>query len=162
MFSSEVWKFTKWIKYMNIPTKFYMVVTSQLPLLIMANFSPLYIFLCTLIHFVVIQFIQSKSDKYLYPRPTKLEGWDGGWGVGVYWIHLVRLSVRLSVDDMVSGALVKFALEFQFQISYACWWWQKPIDFQRCHFQNGRLAAILDFLVSGLWLYFGFEYQLQT
>ena len=38
---------------------------------------------------------------YLYPRPTKLEG-------GVYWIHLVRpsvrLSVRLSVDDMVSGA----------------------------------------------------------
>ena len=25
-------------------------------------------------------------------------------GGGVYWIHLVRLSVRLSVDDMVSGA----------------------------------------------------------
>ena len=38
----------------------------------------------------------------------------------------------------------------------------KPIDFQRRHFQNGCLAAILDFLVSGLWLYFGFEYQLQT
>ena len=37
---------------------------------------------------------------------------------------------------------------------------QKPIDFQRRHFQNGRLAAILDFLVSGLLLYFGFEYQL--
>ena len=39
---------------------------------------------------------------YLYPRPTKLEGG------GVYWIHLVRPSVcpsvRLSVDDMVSGA----------------------------------------------------------
>ena len=27
---------------------------------------------------------------FLYPRPTKLEG-------GVYWIHLVRPSVRLSV-----------------------------------------------------------------
>ena len=27
---------------------------------------------------------------------------------------------------------------------------QKPIDFQRCHFQNGRLTALLDFLVSGL------------
>ena len=39
---------------------------------------------------------------------------------------------------------------------------QKPIDFQRCHFQNGCLAAILDFLVSGLLLYIGFEYQLQT
>ena len=29
---------------------------------------------------------------------------------------------------------------------------QKPIDFQRCHYQNGCLAAILDFLVSGLTL----------
>ena len=32
----------------------------------------------------------------------------------------------------------------------------KPIDFQRCHFQNGRLAAILDFSVSRLtsvWLW---------
>ena len=28
--------------------------------------------------------------------------------------------------------------------------WQKPIDFQRGHFQNGRLVAILDFLVSRL------------
>ena len=40
---------------------------------------------------------------------------------------------------------------------------QKPIDFQRGHFQNGRLVAILDFLVSGLtslWLWI--QYQLQT
>ena len=29
---------------------------------------------------------------------------------------------------------------------------QEPIDFQRCHFQNGRLVAMLDFLVSGLTL----------
>ena len=29
---------------------------------------------------------------------------------------------------------------------------QKPIDFQRGHFQNGRLVAILDFLVSRLTL----------
>ena len=29
---------------------------------------------------------------------------------------------------------------------------QKPIDFQQRHLQNGRLAAILDFLVSGLTL----------
>ena len=27
---------------------------------------------------------------------------------------------------------------------------QKPIDFQQRHFQNGRLVAILDFLVSKL------------
>ena len=44
-------------------------------------------------------------------------------GGRVYWMHLVRPSVRPSVDDMVSGAYVKFALEFQFPISYACWWW---------------------------------------
>ena len=31
---------------------------------------------------------------------------------------------------------------------------QKPIDFQRGHFQNGRLVAILDFSVSG-WHGFG-------
>ena len=34
---------------------------------------------------------------------------------------------------------------------------QKPIDFQRCHFQNGRLAAILDFFgfrtLTLLWLW---------
>ena len=30
---------------------------------------------------------------------------------------------------------------------------QKPIDFQRCHFQNGRLAAILDFLAATKQLY---------
>ena len=29
---------------------------------------------------------------------------------------------------------------------------QEPIDFQGCHFQNGRLVAMLDFLVSGLTL----------
>ena len=34
---------------------------------------------------------------------------------------------------------------------------QKPIDFQRWHFQNGRLAAILDFSVSGLCRWQGFR-----
>ena len=27
---------------------------------------------------------------------------------------------------------------------------KEPIDFQQCRFQNGRLAAILDFVISGL------------
>ena len=34
---------------------------------------------------------------------------------------------------------------------------QKPIDFQRCHFQTGRLAAILDFSFSGLCRWHGFQ-----
>ena len=45
------------------------------------------------------------QTSYLYPPPNEVGG-------GVYWIHLVRPSVRLSirpsvrlsVDDMVSGA----------------------------------------------------------
>ena len=34
---------------------------------------------------------------------------------------------------------------------------QKPIDFQQLYFQNGGLAAILDFLVSGLCRWHGFQ-----
>ena len=39
---------------------------------------------------------------YLYPRPTKLEGGYTGFPLSVRLS--VRPSVRLSVDDMVSGA----------------------------------------------------------
>ena len=44
--------------------------------------------------------VLKKADKSLslfIPPPNEVGG-------EVYWIHLVRLSVRLSVDDMVSGA----------------------------------------------------------
>ena len=34
---------------------------------------------------------------------------------------------------------------------------KKPIDFLQCHFQNGRLVAILDFSVSGLCMWQGFR-----
>ena len=37
---------------------------------------------------------------------------------------------------------------------------KEPIDFQICLFQNGRLVAILDFLVCGF--QFGFQFQIQT
>ena len=131
-------------------------------------------------------------------------------GVGVYWIHLVNLaaylSVFLSVGDMVSGTQLKFALEFRFQISYACclclwaeacWFspislskwspgghigffgfrtitlfWlrisrlnfsgtssvfrREPVGFQQCNFQNGCLAAILDFTIFGFCRWHGF------
>ena len=45
---------------------------------------------------------------------------------GVCWnspCPSVRLSICPSVDDMVSGAIVKYALEFQFKISYVYFWW---------------------------------------
>ena len=57
------------------------------------------------IYFCVFFFIQCIMSKYkssvIIPPPNEVGG-------GVYWIHLVRPSVRpsvrLSVDDMVSGA----------------------------------------------------------
>ena len=63
------------------------------------------------------------------------------------------LSIRPFVD-MVSRPQLKFALEFQFQISHSCclWLWAEAYW---CHFQNGCLGAILDFSVSGpsVWLW---------
>ena len=48
-----------------------------------------------------INLVQSLQNHVFIPPPNEVGG-------GVYWIHLVRpsvrLSVRLSVDDMVSGA----------------------------------------------------------
>ena len=48
-----------------------------------------------------------KINEIIMPPPNEVGGGGGGGGV-VYWIHLVRPpvrpSVRLSVDDMVSGA----------------------------------------------------------
>ena len=44
--------------------------------------------------------VHQEQSIYTYlviPPPNEVGG-------GVYWIHLVRPSVRLSVDDMVSGA----------------------------------------------------------
>ena len=62
------------------------------------------------------QAIIRTSAGIFIPPPNEVD-----WGV--YWIHLVRLSVRPSVGNMISGALLKFALEFQFQILYAyCLW----------------------------------------
>ena len=78
-------------------------------------------------------------------------------GEGLYWIHLVRPSVHPSVcrrhrtwfpEHKSSFLLWNFNLKFHMHIDGGPR--QEPIDFQRRHFQNGRLAAILDFLVSGL------------
>ena len=93
------------------------------------------------------------------PQPNKV-GWRG-----VYWNHFVHLSVhpsicpsiRLSVGDMVYGALVKFALNFslRFQVLIDCGHRQKPCDFQRRHCQIGCSAAILLFFcfqtLSSVW-----------
>ena len=81
----------------------------------------------------------------LYPRPTKLEGGYTGFALSV------RLSVRLWTawfPEHKSSLLWNFNFKFHMHVDGGHW--QKPTDFQRRHVQNGRLAAILDFLVSGL------------
>ena len=142
----------------------------------------------------------------IIPPPNEVGG-------GVYWIHLVRLSVRLSVRPsvcrrhgfrsisqvcygisisnficMLMVAIGRNLLIFS-DVTYkmAAWrpYWifwfpdfnftlalninfklqrhniyvdgYEPIYFQRRHFQNGRLVAILNFSVSGLCRWQGFR-----
>ena len=57
-------------------------------------------------------------------------------------------------DSTLSLALnVKSKLQWYITCVYG----KEPIDFQQCHFQNGRLAAILDFSVSRLCIWHGFR-----
>ena len=58
---------------------------------------------------------------------------------GAYWNQIVRLSGHMAVCRRHGFRSVsKFALELQFVIS--C-----PYDYQRRHFQNDIVVAILDF-----------------
>ena len=95
-----------------------------------------------------VHFLQWISS-YLYPRPTKLEGGYTGFTLSV--CPSVRPSVCLLTawfPEHKSSLLWNFNFKFHMHVDGGHR--QKPIDFQRCHFQNGCLAAILDFLVSGL------------
>ena len=85
-------------------------------------------------------------------------------GGGVYWIHLVRPSVRPSLSKWPPpcGSHIGF-FGFQtltsvrlrvstpnFSGTILMYMSRSLYDFQRRHFQNGCLSAILDFSVSGL------------
>ena len=77
----------------------------------------------------------------IIPQPNEVGGGYTGFTLSV------RLSVRLSVDDRFpehkSSLLWNFNFKCHMHVDGGHR--QKPIDFQRCHFQNGRLAAILEF-----------------
>ena len=48
-------------------------------------------------------------------------------------------------------------IKSKLQCHITCVYGKEPIDFQRCHFQNGHLVAILDFFISGLCRWHGFQ-----
>ena len=87
----------------------------------------------------------------LYPRPTKLEGYTG-------FTLSVRPPARLLPTwflEHKSSLLWNFNFKFHMHIDGGHR--QKPIDFQQRHFQNGRLATILNFFgfqtLTLLWLW---------
>ena len=84
------------------------------------------------------------------PAQRSWVGGGGGGGGGVYWIHLVRPSVCPTTWFPEHKSSLLWNFNFKFHMHVDGGHRQKLIDFQQCHFQNGRLAAILDFLVSGL------------
>ena len=95
----------------------------------------------------------------LYPRPMKLVG-----GILDSPCPSVCLSFQPSVGDMIfSNFTFKMAawifwfadsnfslalnIKSILQWQITCVYGKEPINFQQCHFQNGCLAAILDFFL---------------
>ena len=143
-----------------------------------------------------------QNGSHFYTPPNKV-------GRGVYWIHLVRLSVcpsvcrrhgfwsvtqvcfGISISNFICMLFVamgrslmifrdvtfkmaawrpswiflfpdsniNLALDIKSKLQWhiTCVYGMEPIDFQQCHFQNGRLVAILNFFVSGLYRWHGFQ-----
>ena len=74
-----------------------------------------------------------------------LSKWPSGGLIGFFGIWTVQVAC---FPERYSSLLWNFNFKFHMHIVIGNG--PKYIDFQRCHFQNGRLMAILDFSVSGL------------
>ena len=71
----------------------------------------------------------------------KMAAW---WPYWIFWFSDFNFSLALNIN-------------FKLQRHNTYVYGKKPFDFQQCHFQNGRLAAILNFSVSGLCSWHGFR-----
>ena len=71
----------------------------------------------------------------------KMVAWRPYW---IFWFPDFNFTLALNIN-------------FKLQRHNTYVYGEEPIDFQQRHFQNGRLAAILDFLVSGLCRWQGFR-----
>ena len=77
-------------------------------------------------------------EAYLF-LAMSLSQWPPGSHVGVFVSGLCRGHGFRSMTR-VCFEISNFKLKFHVHVFCGCE--QKPVDFQRCHFQNGRLAAI--------------------
>ena len=71
----------------------------------------------------------------------KMAAW---WPYWIFWFPDSNFTLALNINS-----------KRQWHNTYVCGY--EPIDFQLRHFQNGRLAAILDFSISGLGRQHGFR-----
>ena len=79
------------------------------------------------------------------------------FGISI-WNFICMLLVAMGRTLLIfSDVTFKIIFDYQFPdsnfslaLNITCVYGKEPIDFQQCHFQNGRLAGILDFAISGL------------
>ena len=96
----------------------------------------------SLSNFICMLFVTMARSLLIFSDLTfKMAAWQPYW---VYWFPDSNFSLALNIKSKLHWHII-------------CVCGKKPIDFQQCHFQNGRLAAILDFLVPGLWSWHGFR-----
>ena len=86
-------------------------------------------------NFLCMLFVAMAKSLLIFSDVTyKMAAWQP------YWIF------RFPDSNFSLASNIKSKLHWHITCVYV----KKTIDSQQCHFQNGRLAAILDFLVSGL------------
>ena len=76
-----------------------------------------------------------------------LSKWPPGGHIGIFGFQTLT-SVWLWISNPDSTSCLASNIKPKLQKHINSVYGKKPVDFQMCHFQNGRLVAILDFLVS--------------
>ena len=98
-------------------------------------------------NFMCMLFVSMGRSLLIFSDVTfKMSAWRPYW---IFWFPESNFSLALNIM-------------FKLHWHITCVYGKKPIDFQQCHFQNGRLAAILDFSVSGCCSWFGFRSVTQV
>ena len=93
-------------------------------------------------NFICMLFVAMGRSQCIFSDVTfKMAAWQPYW---MFWFPDSNFILALNIKS-----------KLQWHIT--CVYGKKPIDFQQCHFQKGRLAAILEFSVCGLCGWHGFR-----